>query len=98
MHSAIVGNIGTLHGLSHRALASVLQRVSLGTGCTRLVSEPAAPVCQREGVALPSDTAAIEYARRIIDNLRKDRRPEDPEATIVVKNTVGDVIYRFPGN
>ena len=38
MHSAIVANIGTLHGLSHRALASVLQRVSLGTGCTRLVA------------------------------------------------------------
>ena len=51
-----------------------------------------------EGVVLPGDTAAIEYARRIIDDLRKERRPEDPEATIVVKNTVGDVIYRFPGN
>ena len=51
-----------------------------------------------EGMVLPSDAAAIEYARQIIDDLRKDRRPEDPEATIVVKNTVGDVIYRFPGN
>jgi hypothetical protein len=36
-----------------------------------------------EGVVLPGDTAAIEYARRIIDDLRKERRPEDPEATIV---------------
>jgi Domain of unknown function (DUF6894) len=34
-----------------------------------------------EGVVLPSDDAAIEYARRIIDDIRKDRRPEDPEAT-----------------
>jgi hypothetical protein len=45
-----------------------------------------------------SDAAAIEYARRIIGDLRKDRRPEDPETTIVVKNTVGDVIHRFPGS
>jgi hypothetical protein len=43
---------------------------------------------------LPNDAAAIEHARRIIDDLRKDHRPEDPEATIVVKNTAGDVICR----
>jgi hypothetical protein len=42
--------------------------------------------------------AAIEYGRRIIDDLRKDHRPEAPEATIVVKTTAGEVIYRFPGN
>jgi hypothetical protein len=47
---------------------------------------------------VPNDAAAIEYARRIIEDLRKDHRPEHPEATIVVKNTVGDVLYRFPSN
>jgi hypothetical protein len=51
-----------------------------------------------DGVVLPNDVAAIEYARRIIDDLRKDHRPEDPEAAIVVKTTAGEVIYRFPGN
>jgi hypothetical protein len=51
-----------------------------------------------DGVVLPNGAAAIEYGRRIIDDLRKDHRPEDPEATIVVKTTAGEVIYRFPGN
>ena len=47
---------------------------------------------------LPNDAAGIEYGRRIIDDLRKDHRPEDAEPSIVVKNTAGDVVYRFPGN
>jgi hypothetical protein len=44
---------------------------------------------------LPNDAAAIEHARRIIDDLRKDHRPEDPEATIVVKNKR---VMSFVGN
>jgi hypothetical protein len=51
-----------------------------------------------EGEVLPNDDAAIEYARRIIDDLRKDQQPEDPEPTIVVKTTAGEIVYRFPGN
>jgi hypothetical protein len=52
-----------------------------------------------EGVALSGDAAAIEYARKIIDDLRNDRRLEDtPNPVIAVKNAEGDVIYRFPGN
>ena len=47
---------------------------------------------------LGMDAAAIEYARRIIEDLRKDPHPEDPEPTIVVKNTAGEVIYRFPAH
>jgi hypothetical protein len=51
-----------------------------------------------EGVVFPSDADAIEYARETIDDLRKDHRPEDRVPTIVVKNTAGDVLYRFPDN
>ena len=52
-----------------------------------------------EGAVLSGDAAAIEYARKIIDDLRSDRRSEDtPNPVIAVKNGEGDVIYRFPGN
>jgi hypothetical protein len=51
-----------------------------------------------DGVVLLNDAAAIEYGRRIIDDLRKGHRPEDTEATIVVKTTAGEVVYRFPSN
>ena len=50
------------------------------------------------GTLLPADTAAIEYARRIINDLREERRPEEPEPGIAVKNAAGEVIYRFPSN
>jgi hypothetical protein len=43
-------------------------------------------------------TAAVEYARRIINDLREERRPEEPEPSIAVKNAAGEVIYRFPSN
>ena len=49
-----------------------------------------------DGTLLPADTAAIEYARRIINDLREERRPEEPEPSIAVKNAAGEVIYRFP--
>ena len=51
-----------------------------------------------DGTLLPADTAAIEYARRIINDLREERRPEEPEPSIAVKNAAGEVIYRFPSN
>ena len=47
---------------------------------------------------MPSAEAAIGAARTIIDELLAERGPEDPNPTIVVKNEVGEVIYRFPGN
>jgi hypothetical protein len=31
-----------------------------------------------DGVVSPNDAAGIEYGRRIIEDLRKDRRPERP--------------------
>ena len=51
-----------------------------------------------DGTLLPADAAANEYARRIINDLREERRPEDPEPSIAVKNAAGEVIYRFPSN
>ena len=50
------------------------------------------------GGALPADTAAIEYARRIMNDLREERRREEPRPSIAVKNAAGEVIYRFPSN
>ena len=50
------------------------------------------------GTLLPADTAVIEYARRIVDDLREDKRPEEPEPSIAVKNEAGEVVYRFPSN
>jgi hypothetical protein len=51
-----------------------------------------------DGTLLPADTAAIEYARRIINDLREERRPEEPRPSIAMKNAAGEVIYLFPSN
>ena len=50
------------------------------------------------GAMLPGDTAAIESARRILDDPREGRPPEEPEPTIIVKNVAGEIVYRFPSN
>jgi hypothetical protein len=50
-----------------------------------------------DGTLLPADTAAIGYARRIINDLREERRAEEPPS-IAAKNAAGEVIYRFPSN
>ena len=49
------------------------------------------------GSILPGDKAAIEAARKVIDELLA-KRPEDPNPTIVVKNTAGEIVYRYPSN
>ena len=51
-----------------------------------------------DGTLLPADTAAIEYARKIINDLREERRPEEPKPSIAVKNAAGEVVYRFSSN
>jgi hypothetical protein len=51
-----------------------------------------------DGPLLSADTAAIEYARRIINDLREERRPEEPRPSIAVKNAAGEVIYRAIGS
>jgi hypothetical protein len=50
----------------------------------------------RTEALLPNDNAAIEYARRIIDDLREEH-PDDV-LSIIVKNAADEVVYRFPGN
>jgi hypothetical protein len=62
------------------------------------VTYPDQEIDDTEGTLLSSDNAAIEYARRVIDSLREDQKPENSGPTIVVKNVAGDIIYRFPGN
>ena len=49
-----------------------------------------------KGTRLRSDTAAIEAARQVIDDLRAGCHPEEPRTTIIVKNSAGGVVYRFP--
>ena len=49
-----------------------------------------------KGTQLRSDTAAIEAARQVIDDLRAGCQPEEPRPTIIVKNSAGGVVYRFP--
>jgi hypothetical protein len=51
-----------------------------------------------EGTLLPSEIAAIEYARRVIDSLREDQKPEDPGPIITVRNEAGETVYQFPSN
>ena len=50
------------------------------------------------GAIFPSDEAAIEAARKVIDELLAERQPEDPNPTIVVKNAAGEIVYQFPSN
>jgi hypothetical protein len=45
-----------------------------------------------DGILLPADTAAIEYARRIINVLRQKRWPEEPEPSIAVENVPGEAL------
>ncbi len=41
------------------------------------VTYPDQEIDDTEGTLLSSDNAAIEYARRVIDSLREDQKPED---------------------
>ena len=63
-----------------------------------LLAYPDQEIGDPQGVIAPSDETAIEAARKVIDELLADRGPEDPNPTIIVKNEVGEVIYRFPGH
>jgi hypothetical protein len=48
------------------------------------------------GAIFSSDEAAIEAARKVIDELLAERQPEDPNPTIVVKNAAGEIVYQYP--
>jgi hypothetical protein len=43
----------------------------------------------------PSDAAAIEYARKVRDELRHDQEPKKPTPTIIVTNARARVVYHF---
>jgi hypothetical protein len=49
-------------------------------------------------VMAPSDDAAITAARNVIDALRAELGPEEPNPTMIVKNEAGEIIYRYPSN
>jgi hypothetical protein len=57
-----------------------------------------AQIWDRKGTPLRDDATAIEIARRVFDDFRVNLRPEDPQPTIIVKNEVGEVVYRYPTN
>ena len=52
----------------------------------------------RKGTPLRDDATAIEVARKVFDEFRAKRRPEDPLPIVIVKNVAGEVVYRFPAN
>jgi hypothetical protein len=62
------------------------------------VTYPDQEIDDPEGTLLPSETAAIEYARRVIDSLREEQKPDNPGPTIIVKDAAGEIVYRFPSN
>jgi len=57
-----------------------------------------AKILDRKGTLVRDDATAIKVARKVFDDFRRDRRPEDPEVTIIVKNDEDEIIYRFPAN
>ena len=57
-----------------------------------------AKILDRQGTLVRDDATAIKVARKVFDDFRRDRRPEDPEVTIIVKNDEDEIIYRFPAN
>ena len=61
-----------------------------------LLACPDQEIDDPHGVIAPSDEAAIEAARKVIDELLAERGPEDPNPTIIVKNEAGEVIDRLP--
>jgi hypothetical protein len=63
-----------------------------------IIAYPDQEIGDPYGTLLPNDATSIEYARRVINDLREDLRPEDPAPAIVVKNAAGEVVFRFPNN
>jgi Domain of unknown function (DUF6894) len=57
-----------------------------------------AKILERKGTLVRDDATAIKVARKVFDDFRRDRRPEEPEVTIIVKNDEDEIIYRFPAN
>ena len=63
-----------------------------------ILAYPDQEIGDPRGVIVPSDEAAIEAGRKIIDELLAERGPEDPSPTIIVKNEADEIIYRYTSN
>ena len=50
----------------------------------------------RHGTLLPSGAAAVEYAHRIIRELKEAGGFDDPDLKMIIKNEVGDIIHVIP--
>ncbi len=57
-----------------------------------------AEITDSKGTRFKDSTTAVEVARKVIDDLRAARHPDDPKPTIVVRNEAREVIYRYPSN
>ena len=47
---------------------------------------------------LRSDAAAIQLARKVIEGIREDRGPAEPDPALTVRNVAGEIVYRLPVN
>jgi len=63
-----------------------------------ILAYPDQEIADPRGVIVPSDEAAIEAGRKIIDELLAESGPEDPSPTIITKNEADETIYRYPSN
>jgi hypothetical protein len=50
----------------------------------------------RRDALLPSDEAAFEYAKHLIDELQKSGGYDDPACMLVVRYQNGDVVFSIP--
>lgn len=50
----------------------------------------------RRGTLFSSGIAAVEYAQRIIRELKETGGYDDPDLKMIIKNEVGDIIHVIP--
>jgi hypothetical protein len=50
----------------------------------------------RGGTLMPNDNAALDYARRIIRELRQAGGYDDAALTMIVRNSAGKAVYSIP--
>jgi hypothetical protein len=50
----------------------------------------------RGGTLMPDDDAALDYARRLIRDLRAAGGYDDPALTLIVRNSAGTTVFSIP--
>jgi hypothetical protein len=50
----------------------------------------------RGGTLMADDDAALDYARRLIRDLRQAGGYDDPGLTLIVRNSVGRTVFSIP--